>query len=240
MSIVATRFCPSLNGPLHLGHVTTLLANEQTAHSLGGKFYVRFDDISYTSRKSGRYQKVIDEQKLDIEWLGIPVDEWQTDSAYEEEALYLLKKANFPMLPEDETKEYELCQSTHFGNTYILYPFCPRQTAIRVVIDHMTGITHLIRGDDFLTEYSYYHFVSDWMKYYSGEPYVMPEYYCISRLESNRGDISKTNGGFTVAEFRAKGYSPEEIKEMLAKACLVGPMNSWSLFNFKKNPVLVV
>lgn len=240
MSIAVTRLAPSLNGPLHLGHIVALLINEQFAHSVGGKVYVRFDDISHHSVKSGRHQRIMDEQKFDIEWLGIPIDDWQTDSAYEQNALELLKKANFPMLPEDETKEYVFPQSMRLGSTYISYPFCPRQTAVRVVIDHMTGITHLIRGDDFLAEFSYYHFVSDWMKYYSGEPYMMPEYYCVPRLESSQGDISKTNGGFTVAEFRARGYSAEDILEMLAKACLVGPVNGWSFFNLKKNPLLVV
>lgn len=232
--IVTTRFCPSTNGPLHLGHVTTLFANEYFAHSVGGKFFVRFDDISYSSRKSGRYKEVMEWQKIDIEWLGIQVDEWQKDSDYEMKALEALSYEKFPLLDEDETAGYDLCQSVRLGTSFIMYPFAPRQTAVRAVIDYSLDVTHLIRGDDFLTEFSYYHFVCNWMKY------PMPKYICLPRLESSRGDISKTNGGFTLAEFRNNGYSPQDIRSMLEKACLVNPPNGWDIFNWKRNPVLVV
>ena len=41
-----TRFNPSTNGGLHLGHIYALLVNERFAHDRDGMFYVRFDDTS--------------------------------------------------------------------------------------------------------------------------------------------------------------------------------------------------
>lgn len=230
--MITTRFCPSLNGPIHLGHCVTLLMNERFSHSMSGRFFIRFDDVSYNSLKSGRHKEVMEQQREDIEWLGLQIDEWQKDSSFLGEAKTKLQDANFPLLTENERGGYDLCQSIRLGNTFLMYPFAPRQTAERVVIDHMTGITHLIRGDDFITEFSYYHFVSDWMGY------DMPEYYCLPRLESNRGDISKTNGGFTLGEFRGNGYTSSDIIAMLEKACLVNPKNGWNFFNFKRSPIL--
>lgn len=223
-----------------MGHIATLLMNEQFAHSVGGKFYVRFDDISYNSRKSGRYVAVMEWQKLDIEWLGIPVDEWQKDSDYEMDALSILNSNKFPLLEEDETAGYDLPQFIRLGYTFIMYPFAPRQTAIRAITDYRFQITHLLRGDDFMTEFSYYHFVMSWMKQNVNDTYKMPKFICLPRLESSKGDISKTNGGFTLAEFRANGYSPDDVKDMLAKACLCNPANGWEISNLKRNPVLVI
>jgi hypothetical protein len=39
-----TRFNPTLNGYLHLGHVMMCLVNRAEATEHGGKFLVRFDD----------------------------------------------------------------------------------------------------------------------------------------------------------------------------------------------------
>ena len=33
--MIVTRFNPSCNGPLHVGHIMTLLVNEQFAHQSG-------------------------------------------------------------------------------------------------------------------------------------------------------------------------------------------------------------
>ena len=42
--MIKTRWNPTINGALHVGHLYSMLVNERFAHEQGGKFCVRFDD----------------------------------------------------------------------------------------------------------------------------------------------------------------------------------------------------
>ena len=225
--MIHTRFNPGLNGSLHLGHIYTLLVNECVAHSSGGRFYVRFDDTSYASIKSGRAETVLHYQRKTIEWLEIEVDGWFKQSEVLEYVQAELKFRGFDVSEEKEESGYVLPISVRLGNKFIYYPYAPRQTAERVVMDNMLGITHIIRGEEFSTEFSYYNYVCQMLHY------LVPEFWYLPRLSSWDGDISKTNGGYTIAEFQKNGYSPQDIKEILAKSCLANPSNGWNLYNIK-------
>ena len=50
------------------------------------------------------------------------------------------------------------------------------------------------------------------------------------------GDISKTSGGYTVAELKANGWTPEDIFDLLEKACLNWYESGWGLHNLKPDP----
>jgi len=116
------------------------------------------------------------------------------------------------------------------GMTYIPYPYAPQQIAERVVMDHMIGVTHLIRGEDFVTEYSLYRYFCYLFDY---KP---PEFIFLPRLMSATGDISKTNGGYTLAELRGMGYTAKDVKSILENAVLYYPNNGWELYNLRSNP----
>lgn len=230
--MITTRFSPGLNGSLHLGHIFTLLVNEYVAHRAGGQFYVRFDDTSHSSTKSGRHKEVMHYQKKTIEWLEIEVDGWYKESELLKHVKPILDRVGF-VPPYENELSYYLPHSLRMGINFIYYPYAPRQTAERVVMDSLTGITHVIRGEDFVTEFSYYSYVCQVMGF------VVPEFWFLPRLASWNGDISKTNGGYTIAEYKKNGYSPDDIKDLLARSCLVNPANSWELYNIKPNPILI-
>jgi glutamyl/glutaminyl-tRNA synthetase len=118
------------------------------------------------------------------------------------------------------------------GMSWIPYPYCPRQTTERVIMDNMSGITHVIRGDDFGTEYSFYCLRCQEFSLFT------PEFIFLPRLESLYGDISKTNGGYKIADFRRDGYTAKQLKDMMMKACLIYPNNDWELYNLKRAPRL--
>ena len=65
-----------------------------------------------------------------------------------------------------------------------------------------------------------------------------PEHVYTPRLLSYHGDITKTNGGYKIAELRANGYTPQDVRAMLAKACLHVPPNGWTLDNLRTEPRL--
>src|SRR5512139_2950237 len=78
------RWNPTTNGSVHFGHVYSLLVNERFAHQSGGKFHIRFDDTSQAivieMKNHERVDKIIENQRNDIEWLGIEVDSWSKQS----------------------------------------------------------------------------------------------------------------------------------------------------------------
>ncbi|MEO0589019.1 MAG: tRNA glutamyl-Q(34) synthetase GluQRS [Pseudomonadota bacterium] len=69
MSVV-TRFAPSPNGPMHLGHAYSAIVAHDLALAAGGSFLLRIEDID-----GGRTRpELIDEYRRNLEWLGL---EWR-------------------------------------------------------------------------------------------------------------------------------------------------------------------
>jgi glutamyl/glutaminyl-tRNA synthetase len=225
-----TRFNPSTNGCLHLGHAYAMLVNERFAHENGGKFYVRFDDNGPIERILPQEQvKAISEnQATDIKWLGLAVDGWSWQSHLLPEVTDELQRLGWETMEEDELPV--LPYFIRMEPTWEPFPFVPQQTAERVIMDNMLGITHIIRGDEFSTEYGFYSFLCKKWKLF------IPEFTFLPRLEGMCGSISKTNGGYTLTEMRSNGYTAEQIKKMLEKACLYYPANGWDIHNLKRNP----
>ena len=64
------RFAPSPNGYLHLGHAYSALLNHDMARDLGGRLFLRIEDID-VSRCRPEYEAAIYQ---DLAWLGISCD----------------------------------------------------------------------------------------------------------------------------------------------------------------------
>lgn len=226
-----TRFNPSANGCLHLGHVFTLLVNEYQAHTTGGKFYVRFDDNSPVALMMGdRAEDIVESQLDDIQWLDVPVDGYSYQSDEMEEVTKRLKAKGWETMTDHPEGHHPLPLSIRMGTDWIAYPYAPQQTVERVMMDNLLKITHVIRGDDFLTEFSLYCYFCEILHI------PTPKFSFLPRLHSLCGDISKTNGGYTLIEFRSLGYTSGDIKAMLSRACLIYPADGWELYNIRKNP----
>jgi glutamyl-Q tRNA(Asp) synthetase len=69
-SVLATRFAPSPNGQLHLGHAFSALCVHDFARSFGGKFLLRIEDID-GQRSRPQHVKGI---SRDLCWLGLNWD----------------------------------------------------------------------------------------------------------------------------------------------------------------------
>ena len=65
-----TRFAPSPNGALHLGHAFSALCAHDFAKACGGEFLLRIEDIDGTRSR----QEHIDAILADMEWLGLAPD----------------------------------------------------------------------------------------------------------------------------------------------------------------------
>lgn len=66
---IVTRFAPSPNGPMHLGHAYSAIFAHDLAKQAGGNFLLRIEDID-----GGRSRpELVDEYRRNLEWLGL---EW--------------------------------------------------------------------------------------------------------------------------------------------------------------------
>jgi glutamyl-Q tRNA(Asp) synthetase len=66
-----TRFAPSPNGPLHLGHALAAIIAHDLARASGGRFLLRIEDIDGPRARA----QLADEYRRDLEWLGLEWDE---------------------------------------------------------------------------------------------------------------------------------------------------------------------
>lgn len=76
-AMIRTRFAPSPNGPLHLGHAFAAIVAHDLAHGEGGEFLLRIEDID-GARSQERFAQAI---VADMEWLGLAWDQplvWQS------------------------------------------------------------------------------------------------------------------------------------------------------------------
>jgi glutamyl-Q tRNA(Asp) synthetase len=67
---VVTRFAPSPNGALHIGHAYAAIAAHDFARANGGKFLLRVEDIDGTRSRAEHVAGILD----DLRWLGISWD----------------------------------------------------------------------------------------------------------------------------------------------------------------------
>ena len=71
MTDTTTRFAPSPNGFLHLGHALSALTGFRAARDAGGRFLLRIEDIDLTRARPEFEQAIYD----DLAWLGLT---WET------------------------------------------------------------------------------------------------------------------------------------------------------------------
>ena len=89
--MVVTRFAPSPNGSLHLGHAFSAISAHDLARVAGGRFLLRMEDIDGPRSRS----ELPDEFRRDLEWLGLEWEEVPAQStrleSYEDAAARLLR-----------------------------------------------------------------------------------------------------------------------------------------------------
>ncbi len=75
--MIATRFAPSPNGSLHLGHAYSAIVAHDLARRRGGRFLLRIEDIDGARSRP----ELADEFRADLAWLGLEWEEVTPQSA---------------------------------------------------------------------------------------------------------------------------------------------------------------
>jgi glutamyl-Q tRNA(Asp) synthetase len=75
--MIVSRFAPSPNGPLHLGHAFSAIVAHDLARERGGRFLLRIEDIDGARSRP----ELADEFRADLAWLGLEWGEVAPQSA---------------------------------------------------------------------------------------------------------------------------------------------------------------
>lgn len=229
--MIRVRFAPSPTGYLHIGGVRTALFNYLYARSQQGKFLVRIEDTDRERSKPEFEKEIIDSLK----WLGLESDEpmirqsqrldrYRTLAkelvakglAYEEikdgktAVKFKMpgKKALFHDLVHDEV-EFD---TALFDDLVILKSDgYPTYHWACVIDDHDMEITHVIRGDDHLSN------TPRQILLFEALGWKAPKYAHLPLILGADGTpLSKRHGAVSLSAFKEQGFIPEGIINYLA------------------------
>ncbi|WP_051699374.1 tRNA glutamyl-Q(34) synthetase GluQRS [Erythrobacter longus] len=130
---IVTRFAPSPNGPLHLGHAYSAIVAHDLAKAASGRFLLRIEDIDGPRSKP----EFADEFRRDLEWLALEWEEVPAQSTrldtYTAAADELLQRGL--LYPCDLTRKQIAALPLRKGNDGLTYPGTSRGLAQRGVTD---------------------------------------------------------------------------------------------------------
>jgi len=233
---VVTRFAPSPTGVLHIGSVRTALYSWVYAKQNKGKFILRIEDTDKERSKKEFEENIIE----GLEWLGLTHDEFYRQSdrgiIYKKHLVDLVAKGAVYVSQEepkelgersevirfknpnrvvtfrDEVRGDISFDTTELGDFVIAKDFeTPLYHFAVVVDDFEMGVTHIIRGDDGISNTPRQILIQEALgasrPIYTHLPMI---------LAPDKTKLSKRHGALAVTEYREEGYLPEAVLNFVA------------------------
>ncbi|MDZ7726173.1 MAG: glutamate--tRNA ligase [Candidatus Campbellbacteria bacterium] len=227
------RFAPSPTGPLHIGSVRTALFNFLYARKNSAKFILRLEDTD-TERSKREFEEDI---LSGFEWLGIYYDELYKQSerteiyqeyikklidsgcAYvseepsgERQSVIRFKNPNKSIRFEDIIRGEVSFDTTELGDFVIAKSENEPLYNLAVVVDDKEmGVTHIIRGEDHISNTPRQILILEALgverPFYAHIPMI---------LAPDRSKMSKRYGTVSITEYQKQGFLPEAILNYLA------------------------
>ena len=236
MNPVVTRFAPSPTGYLHAGNYRTAVFAYLFARHHGGEFVLRIEDTD-RERSKAEYEANILEA---LAWLGLAADRQHRQSEHAprhralleklvaEDRAYVSKEA--PKNPGDRTEVIRFrnpggavtftdlirgditMDVSDLGDFVIARSFDEPVFHFAVVVDDAdAGITHVIRGEDHISNTPRQNLLQHALGFptpaYAHLPLI---------LGPDRAKLSKRRGAKALTEYRDLGYLPEALLNYLA------------------------
>ena len=230
MSGVRVRFAPSPTGLLHIGGARTALFNYLFARHQGGDLVLRIEDTD-RERSTPEFERA---QLEDLAWLGLSFDEGpyrqsERGEVYERAAQRLVdadlayedvdeagRRALYFRLPTRSGSFVdELRGEVTFGavEDFVIMKSdgTPSYNFAVVVDDADMGITHVIRGEEHLSNTARQSLL------YEALGADGPHFIHLGVILGPDGKkLSKRHGAASIADFRGEGYLPEALVNYLA------------------------
>ena len=225
--MVKVRFAPSPTGFLHLGSARTALFNWLYARHTGGKFLLRIEDTD----KARSSKKFLDEILEDLKWMGIdwddePLHQSQRFDVYREKAEEILakgkayKEGEAIIFKVEKGRTIEVNDMIH-GKIAVNTDDIKDQVMIKsdgsptynfacVVDDAYMEITHILRGDDHISN------TPKQILFYEALELTPPKFGHMPLILGQDGaKLSKRHGGVSVEEYEREGFLPEALANYL-------------------------
>ncbi|MDD5438705.1 MAG: glutamate--tRNA ligase family protein [Candidatus Omnitrophica bacterium] len=224
---IRVRFAPSPTGYLHLGSGRTALFNWLYARRTGGKFIIRIED---TDRERSK-KEFLDEILEDLKWLGLDWDEGpffqsERNELYRQAAEKLVDKGvayregnaiifkvqagRTIKIPDIIHGDIEFKTDEIKDQVLIKSDGSPAYNFSCVVDDDLMGITHIIRGDDHISN------TPKQILFYEALGLKQPRFAHMPLMMGKDGaKLSKRHGGVSVTEYKEEGFLPEALTNYL-------------------------
>lgn len=237
MSKVITRVAPSPTGNLHIGTARSALFNYLYARKYSGTYIVRLEDTDKARSKKEYEENILE----GLSWLGLAHDALYKQSErtelytsyieqlIKEEKAYLSKEES----KQEEGKMVEVVRLKNPGTSITFTDLIrgeisfdtaelgdlviaraiddPLYHLTVVVDDHEMGVTHVIRGEDHISNTPRQILIQEALGF------KRPEYAHIPLiLAPDRSKMSKRNGAVSIAAYKEEGYLPEALLNYLA------------------------
>ena len=234
--MIRVRFAPSPTGNLHIGGARTALFNWLYAQAKQGKFVLRIEDTDRVRSKKEYLQEILSSLK----WLGLNWDEIYYQSQrfhiYREYADKLLEKGlaytEKSRIPNSQSQteavifrvrpqkikvtdlirgEIEFDAEVLKDQVLIKSDATPTYNFACVVDDATMGITHVIRGDDHISN------TPKQIILYQALNFPIPEFAHLPLILGKEGGrLSKRTGATSISDYRRMGYlSPALVNYLL-------------------------
>ena len=225
--MVRVRFAPSPTGFLHIGSARTAIFNWLYARHAGGKFLLRVEDTDL-KRSEARFLEEILE---DLKWLGLDWDEepiFQSarfdvyrakaaelvaaGKAYGDGDAVLYKVEPGRTIAYDDLVHGRIAveSDTLKDQVIIKSDGSPTYNFSCVVDDAHLGITHILRGDDHISN------TPKQILFYEAFGLEPPRFgHMPLILGADGSKLSKRHGGVSVEEYKREGFLPEALVNYL-------------------------
>ena len=226
---VKVRFAPSPTGFIHIGGIRTALFNYLFAKSTNGKFFLRIEDTDQKRLVDGAEKAILES----LSWLGITFDgeivrQSERLTLYKEYTQKLLDKkiahnkdgAVWVKLPEDRKFEW----TDLVGNKTISFEGkdvdefvilksdgFPTYHLANVVDDSLMGITHVLRGEEWISSTPKHIYLYEVLGLKQPELVHLPII-----LGSDHTKLSKRHGAKSALDYRNEGFVKEAILNFIA------------------------
>jgi glutamyl-tRNA synthetase len=225
--MVTVRFAPSPTGFLHLGSARTALFNWLFARHAGGRFLLRVEDTDRV-RSDVRYLEEIleDLRWLGLDWDGEPIFQSRRFDVYRQKAEELIsagrahRDGQAVIFSVEPGRTIDVTDMIHGRITFateniksqvmIKSDGSPAYNFSCVVDDASQGITHILRGDDHISN------TPKQILFYEAlglEPPLFGHMPLI--LGPDGAKLSKRHGCVSVREYRDEGFLPDALANTL-------------------------
>jgi glutamyl-tRNA synthetase len=222
------RFAPSPTGELHVGGARTALYNWLLARGSGGTFVLRIEDTDRERSTPENVEQILDGLRwLELDWDEGPYSQAERADAHGEAVERLLAEGHayedegavrLRVPDEGETGIEDVIRGTVRFPHAAIKDFVIRRSDgsplynLAVAVDDRDmGITHVVRGEDHLSNTPRQVMI---LRGLGEEP---PVYAHLPLLHGPDGKkLSKRHGAASVQELRDSGYLPEAVRNYIA------------------------